>query len=334
MQYDEELLQEIEDNVDLLDYVRNYYELTKKGDDYFTNCPLHVDVTPSLSFTPSKNKYYCFSCGKGGGIISFLVNFEHLPFDDAVAKAARIAGKDLSKMCKSETYRFLNNLKRNRSIHSEPVKHEILDESEMNAYEYGRVDEWLDEGIHQDMIDKFGVKIDRWANRIVYPVRDIYGRLINIKGRTRYPNYKQLKLMKYINYRKIGCMDYFQSLDITLPFVNEKGEIIIFESVKSVMKAYQWGYKNCASAEKHTLTEEQIRLLIKLHVDVVLAYDSDISYWSNEVKNNIDLLKRFTNVFIIDDRNGLLGGAESKNSPVDIDLDTWQILYESKRKII
>lgn len=56
---------------------------------------------------------------------------------------------------------------------------------------------------------------------------------------------------------------------------------IIFESVKSVMKAYGWGYKNCVSAEKHTLTPEQIDLLIKLRVNVVLAYDSDVNYFKD-----------------------------------------------------
>ena len=129
-------------------------------------------------------------------------------------------------------------------------------------------------------------------------------------------------------------MDYFQGLNITLKYVKEKGEIIIFESVKSVMKAFGWGYKNCASAEKHTLTKEQLDLLVKLKVNVVFAYDSDISYRQSDVKQNIDKLKRVTNVYVIEDKNKLLGGVAAKNAPVDCGENIWSQLYEAKKKIV
>jgi DNA primase len=137
-----------------------------------------------------------------------------------------------------------------------------------------------------------------------------------------------------MNYYKVGVMDYLQCLEKTLPYVKEKNEIIIFESIKSVMKAYQWGYKNCASAEKHTLTPEQIELLIKLKVNIVFAYDSDVDYWQGEVRDNIDKLRRVTNVYIIEDREKLLGGKESKNSPADCGKDIWEELYTTKRKVV
>ena len=100
------------------------------------------------------------------------------------------------------------------------------------------------------------------------------------------------------------------------------------------MKAYGWGYKNCASAEKHTLTPEQIELLIQMRVDVVLAYDSDISYKKGEVRHNIDMLKRLTNVYVIDDYDKLLGGESAKNAPVDCGKEIWEVLYDSKRKVV
>ena len=113
MVYDDEMLQQINDNANLLEYVQNTgIELKQQGDDYFTNCPLHVDDTPSLSFTPSKNSFYCFSCGAKGQMIGYLMKFEGLDFDEAVEKAAQIGNTDMSKMCHSETVIFLKKYKR------------------------------------------------------------------------------------------------------------------------------------------------------------------------------------------------------------------------------
>ena len=332
MTYDDDMLQEINASVDLYEYVSQSIDLEKRGKDYFGHCPLHVDKTPSFSITPSKNSYYCFSCGRSGGIIGFLMDYEHLRFDDAVSKAAKLANMDLSKMCKSQTIAFLKNT-RNALQEKQIIDHTILPPSELNKYSKSKISEWLDEGIKQDVLDLFGIKINNRDNRIVYPVYDINGNLINIKGRTRYKNYKELRIPKYINYYPVGTMDYFQGLNITLPYVKQQNEIIIFESIKSVMKIFGWGYKNSASAEKHTLTDEQLKLLVKLRVNIVFAYDSDVSYAQEKVKMNIDVLKRLTNVYVIYDDKGLLGGKVAKNAPADLTKGIWEELYFSKTKV-
>lgn len=255
--------------------------------------------------------------------------------DEAIKKAARLANIDMSTMCKSQTMTYLKRVK--NVLHSKQSPHEehqIISESEYEKYPKEEVSEWLNEGIKQEVLDLFDVRVDNFSNRIIYPVRDIDKRLINIKGRTRYDNYKKMRLPKYINYYPVGVVDYFQGLDITKPYIEECGEMIIFESVKSVMKAYGWGFKNCASAEKHTLTDEQIRLIIKLKVNVVFAYDSDVDYNKGLVKENIDKLKRITNVYIINDRDNLLGGVAAKNAPVDCGEQIWRTLYENKRKVV
>ena len=335
MEYDDDMLREINDNADLLAYAQQTMELEQRGNDYFAHCPLHQDKTPSLSFTPAKNSYYCFSCGRSGGMIGFLIDFEGLDFDSAVEKASVLANVDMSKMCQSRTISMLKRWRTALMPKIEVAKHEIIPKKELEKFsKTEKATEWISEGIKPDVLDLFGIRIDTYGNRIVYPVYDIDGNLINIKGRTRYANYKALKLAKYMNYYKVGTMDYFQGLEITLPYIKEKNEIIIFESIKSVMKAYGWGYKNCASAEKHTLTPEQISLLAKLKVDVVLAYDSDIDYKQGEVWEDIERLRRITNVYIIQDKDGLLGGKDAKNSPADCGLDIWNELYLNKRKVV
>ena len=331
--YDPNVLEEVEKNVDLLEYVSQSIEMRQQGAEYFGSCPLHIDKTPSFSITPSKNKFYCFSCGNGGGIISFLMKYEQMSFDDAIEKAAKLGNIDMSKMCQSQTVAFLRNIKK-RKAKKECVAHDEIANAEWEKYSVENVTEWISEGIRQEEMDYFDIRVDNRTNRIVYPVKDIDGKLINIKGRTRFPNYKLFNIAKYINYFKVGCLDYLQCLDKTKEFVYEKNEIIIFESIKSVMKCFGWGYKNCASAETHTLSDEQVRLLIRLRVDVVLAYDKDVDYFSKEVWKQIEKLKKFTNVYIIEDKKNLLGSRDEKNSPADLGKDVWEELYEKKRRII
>lgn len=136
-----------------------------------------------------------------------------------------------------------------------------------------------------------------------------------------------------MNYYPIGTMDYLQGLDITLPYVKEKNEIILFESVKSVMKAYGWGYKNSASVEKHSVTDEQLKLLVKLRVNIVFAFDTDVNYRDDDLRKTINKLKRITNVYVIYDRKHLLGGKEAKNAPVDLTKEIWEQLYFNKTKV-
>lgn len=331
--YDDETLRQINKNVNLLEYVGQFIEMKRQGSDYFGRCPLHIDNTPSFCITPAKNLYYCFSCGKAGGIISYLINYEGLSFEKAVGKAAGLADMDLNKICKSNTIAFLKKIRSCALRPNIKFQHDFLDINELKKYKKEPVCEWVNEGIKPEVLDVFGVMVDAKQNRIVYPVYDIDGNLINIKARTRYPNYKKMKIPKYINYYPVGVMDYFQGLNITLPYIKEKNEVVVFESIKSVMKMYGWGYKNCVSAEKHTLTEEQENLLIKLRVNIVFAYDADINYRQTGVKETIEKLKRLTNVYIIEDKRRLLGGAETKNSPADCGKEVWDELYNARRKI-
>jgi len=332
--YDDDTLNQINENANLLEYVSQTLELEKRGDDYYGHCPLHTDLTASLSFSPKENRFYCFSCGRGGGFIKYLMEYEGLGFDEAVEKASVLANVDLTQVCHSETISYLKKVRVAMQKTRIPYVHPHLDYSEYAAYKKCPVKEWLNEGIEQRVMDKFDIRVDERQNRIVYPVYDLNGNLINIKGRTRYENYKALKLPKYINYHSVGTMDYFQSLNLTLPDVKSDGEIIIFESIKSVMKAYGWGIKNCASAEKHSLTEEQIALLVKLRTNVVFAYDSDISYQDREVKKNLDVLKVYTNVYVMEDKEGLLGGTDAKNAPADCGKEVFDTLYQYKRKVV
>lgn len=332
--YDGEMLKEIDDRADLIAYIQQNYEVEHRGDDLYMHCPKHQDDTPSLSFSIKDGFYHCFSCGRSGRMIWWLYDYEGLSFDKAVEKAAKLAEVDLQTMCQSDAMIYLKKVGQCFSRKRQKFQHTVINPAEYNKYKRAPIPEWEEEGIDPAVMKLFDIRLDERQNRIVYPVYDIDGNLINVKGRTRYDNYKALKLQKYINYYKVGKLDYFQCLNRNLTYVKEKREIIVFESIKSVMKAYGWGYKNCVSAETHSLSDEQIDLLIKLKVNVVLAWDSDVDKFDSDVQDSLKKLKQFTDVFYISDKEQLLGGKEAKNAPVDCGKEIWETLYEHKRKVV
>ena len=323
-QYDPEYIKEINQKADLLGYAKTKFEFEQRGENYFTHCPStsHIDNTPSLCINPERNMFKCFACGAGGGIINWLRFTEGLSFDNAVKKAANIAGfKPNEQGYKSQTVIVNRSL---APIQNKKVEHPILDSKIYNKFSEELPEEWLEEGISQEAMRRYYIRIDNDGNRIVYPVFDAQGNFINIKGRTRRKLFKELGIAKYINYYKVGTIDYFQGWQQALPNIVASNEIILFEGIKSCMKAYDYGYLNTVSVECHDINIEQIKLLIKLGVDVVIAFDSDVN--PSSIKG-LDLLCKFLNVYLIYNTE-LLG---EKEAPVDKGKDVWERLYTERR---
>ena len=96
MAFPESFLQELAERNDIVDVVSGYVRLTKKsGSNLFGLCPFHSEKTPSFSVSPDKQIYHCFGCGKGGSVISFIMEIENLSFPEAVAFLANRAGMQL-----------------------------------------------------------------------------------------------------------------------------------------------------------------------------------------------------------------------------------------------
>ena len=336
MTYDKDFLQEIESAVDLVEYAKAQgFEFRERQGNYWTSCPLHQDDTPSLAIRKEDGFMKCFSCGLKGKIISWLCHIERMSFQDAVQKAANLAGKELSAMCSSETVLF--NKRRASKTKKDSVQHPLLPESSYDRFDLVQPQAWVDEGILPEVMKIFDIRYDAGSSRIVYPVRMLTGGLVGIKGRSvlSADTCKALGIAKYMNYNKIQTTDFFQSLDKTIPYVEEKREIILFEGIKSCMKAFGWGYKNTAAVEGHCLNHYQVRLLIQLGFDVTVAFDSDVIYSDSQnaaLREALDTLSRFLNVYVVVDKKGVLGGTEARNSPVDCGKEVWGELYESRER--
>jgi len=332
-EYSEEIVEAIKENVDIVEFIGDYVELHKKGREYFGKCPFHDERTGSFSVTPRNQTYFCFGCQKGGDIITFCQDFLDMSYDKTIEYLGGVAGITPEKTRISPAVRFIRKTAKKKKNKQVAEKHKILDPRIMRNFQKREITKWVQEGIPQKVMDFYEVRYDQQSKRIVYPVYDHAGNLINIKGRTIYDNYKDLDIPKYINYEPVGDLDYFQGFYAKKSALLDSKEIIIFESLKSVMKADSYGYMNSVSAETSHITIFQARILIKMHCDVVLAFDSDVPLF--KIKNNdvIKQLCQFTNVFVVTDTKGLLGKREEKNSPVDKGKDVWDELYETRIKL-
>lgn len=319
MKYNGDQLNSMAEKIDIVEYIGQTEELHRKGGNYFIRCPFHKgDDTPSLCIYPDSNKWYCFGCGAGSSIYDWIRLYDQLPFSKAVEKVAELTNSELTDVAESESMALLKELKRCKNPKEEiQVTRQILDwqKDYYDKYSDELPEEWLSEGISQDALKTYNIRIDHDANRIVYPVMDSDGNLIGVKGRTRLEAYKELGIPKYINYYKIGTVDYFQGWQQALPEVIARKSVVIFEGIKSCMKAYGWNIRNTVASETSALSDSQLRLLIATGIpEITIAWDSDQKIKNIISDSKIQMLKRFSTVSIISDTKGWLG---EKEAPVD-----------------
>lgn len=328
--YDEAFIDRVKEKLPLSEYAASYIELKNKKDKLFGLCPFHYEDTPSFMIDPIKQRFYCFGCHAHGNIFSFIMKMNNVSFVQAVEIASELVGEDLSDTTHSETLSILKKLVKPNI--EKGSGHAILDKAIFESYKEYIDGSWVAEGVPKDLFSRYEIRLDKKSNRIIYPVYDTLGNFINIKGRTRDPNFKKNGIPKYMNYYKVGTMDYLQGLHLNKDAILGRREIIIFEGIKSCMKAEGFGFNNVVSAETSSLTEEQIRLLISLRVNVVVAFDKDKSL-SDYYNKNMAFLRKFAEVYYIDDTRDLLGAVSEKNSPVDMGEKVWNELYTNKKEV-
>lgn len=332
MKYNGEQLKAMADKIDIVDYIGQTEQLHRKGNNYFIKCPFHSgDNTPSLCINPVSNKWHCFGCGAGSSIYDWIMQKNNKTFQEAVEIVCKIVGEEPIQYVESESIAFLKQLKKKNNTKTILVNdRKTLDFAEdyLNKYSDELPQEWLDEDMTEEALRHYNIRIDHNANRIVYPVFDANNNFIGVKGRTRLKAFKELGLSKYINYQKIGTIDYFQGFQQAYSSVISTKSVIIFEGLKSCIKCYGWGIPNTVSSETSALSEGQLQLLVKTGIsEVIIGWDADQKV-SNIIKDaKINLLRKFTSVSVI---NNTLGG---KNAPVDKGEKVFRDLLERRIKL-
>lgn len=204
-----------------------------------------------------------------------------------------------------------------------PIGEDVKEEFFWRPY-YG----WIEEGISARTQWEFEVAFDRESRRVVYMVRDKEGQLIGVKGRTIDP--KEAEERKYLYLYRCNKSIELYNLHKAYQHILERKEVIVFESAKSCMKAYQYGFPNCVSIEGDDISDFQVRLLKEfgMEIKIVLAFDKDKDkIWNKEQASK--LTNRL--VYIVYDEWKVL---KEKDSPVDRGKNIWEKLFKRKKRFI
>ena len=219
MFYSEDIIEQVRTENDIVDVIGDYVKLQKKGSSYFGLCPFHNEKSPSFSVSPHKQMYYCFGCGEGGNVISFLMKYENYTFIEAMEVLANRAGVELPKMEYSKEQRREKDLKTKIiEINTEAAKYfhyllksdrgklaynylkgrqlsdEIIvkfglgysDKYSNNLYMYLKKKGYNDNELRETGLftydEKRGVT-DKFWNRVMFPIMDANNRVIAFGGR-------------------------------------------------------------------------------------------------------------------------------------------------------
>ena len=322
---------ELLSSIDIVEFLSQYVDLEERNGEYWGISPLSdpPEKTPSFSVRRETGRFYCFSTGIGGTAITFLKYYFHISTNEAVEILKQYAGFDGEVAEPRKKMSALSVCKRfqpQKTAQKSFTGH-ILPDDYMLRYERPpeKLAVWENEGISAESLDKFQVFYDSFSDRLVYPIRDPSGKIINVGGRTLDPLWKEKKLKKYCYFFQFGTINTIYGLSDNIESIKKRREIILFEGCKSVLMADTWGIHNTGAILTSHLSQNQAKLLIGLGCSVVFALDNDVDIRKDR---NIQKLSHYVNVSYIYDTDGLLS---EKDSPVDKGKEVFERLYVSRK---
>ena len=304
MAFPERFLDELTERNDIVDVVSQYVRLTKKsGANLFGLCPFHSEKTPSFSVSPDKQIYHCFGCGKGGGVINFIMEIENLGFRDAVEFLARRAGM---QMPEEENDKESQKRARMLALNKDAAHffyEQLYSPAGRPGLEYmqgrriGRAaatnfglgfapDTWdslrnamkakgytdfelFDAGLVRK--GKSGGFYDTFRSRLMFPVIDVRGNVIGFSGRIIGDGEP-----KYMNSPETLVFNKSRNLfALNLAKKSKSGYIILSEGNIDVVSLHQAGFDSAVASLGTSLTPEQARLISRYKSEVIIAYDND-----------------------------------------------------------
>ncbi len=300
MAFPENFINELVERSDITEVVSGYVRLSKKsGANLFGLCPFHSEKTPSFSVSPDKQIYHCFGCGKGGGVINFIMEIENLSFPDAVAflarranmplpveaqgedtsrrarhrDAARIFYEQLSTPAGEAAKKYMSDRRispttaKNFGIGCAPDTWDSLEKA-MRAKGYTDF-EMFDAGLVRK--GKNGGYYDTFRSRLMFPVIDVRGNVIGFSGRILGDGEP-----KYMNSPETLVFNKSRNLfALNLAKKSKNGYIILSEGNIDVVSLHQAGFDSAVASLGTSLTPEQARLISRYANEVIIAYDSD-----------------------------------------------------------
>ncbi len=306
MRYSEELIEEVRSRNDIVDVISGYVKLKKSGSNYFGLCPFHNEKSGSFSVSPSKQMYYCFGCGAGGNVITFIMEYENYTFMEAVRMLAERAGIELPQMEETPEER------KSRDIRSQLLEinklaavyyfHQLRGQNGSTAMNYLKKRELSDEtiqrfglgyssmysddlyryikskGYKDDILKESGLftygdgKVtDKFWNRVMFPIMDMNNRVIGFGGRVMGDGKP-----KYLNSPETKLFDKSRNLyGLNIARTSRKPNIIICEGYMDVISLHQAGFNQAVASLGTALTSGQASLMKRYTDQVLITYDSD-----------------------------------------------------------
>lgn len=307
MYYPEELVEEVRMKNDIVDVISGYVKLQKKGASHFGLCPFHNEKSPSFSVSGAKQMYYCFGCGAGGNVFTFIMNYENYTFGEAIKMLAERAGVNLPEVEYSEEMRKKENHRaRLLEANKEAAKYfyyqlrakqgEIgyrylsgrqLSVDTMKKFGLGFANKTSDDltkylkqkGFDERLLAEAGLSSydeqrgshDKFWNRVMFPIQDINHRVIGFGGRVMGEGEP-----KYLNSPETPIFDKSRNLyGLNFARTARAGNIILCEGYMDVISMHQAGFTQAVASLGTAFTSGQANLLKRYTENVLLAYDSD-----------------------------------------------------------
>lgn len=309
---DQATIQKIFDAADIYEVVSDFVNLRKRGVNYLGLCPFHNEKTGSFTVSPAKGIYKCFGCGEGGNAVNFIMKHEQLSYVDALKYLAAkyhipVEEKELTDEQKRERgeresmlivtqyaqefFQYqLNHTDEGRSVALAYLKHRGISPEMVEKFGLGYSPEArdaltraaLEKGYKLEYLVKAGLSLenergafDRFRSRIIFPVRDIAGKVIAFGGRTMSSD---KKIAKYVNSPESEI--YHKSRSLYGIFFAKKAIVqqdrcILVEGYTDVISFHAKGIEHVVASSGTSLTVEQIRLIRRLTPNVTIIYDGD-----------------------------------------------------------
>ncbi len=307
MYYSDEIIEEVRSKNDIVDVISSYVKLQKKGSSYFGLCPFHNEKSPSFSVSREKQMYYCFGCGAGGNVFTFLMEYENYSFQEALKYLADRAGVDLPEAEYSKEAReradqkailleinkvaaqyFYVQLKSPQGAHAlSYLKDRGLSDEMIHSFGLGYSNKYSNDlyqylkskGYRDELIVKAGLVTvderygasDKFWNRVMFPIMDSNSRVIGFGGRVMGD-----AKPKYLNSPETMIFDKSRNLyGLNRARSSRKPYFLLCEGYMDVISLHQAGFSNAVASLGTALTPGHAALIKRYVKEVYLTYDSD-----------------------------------------------------------
>lgn len=306
MYYSDELIEEVRSRNDIVDVISGYVRLKKQGSNYFGLCPFHNEKSPSFSVSAVKQMYYCFGCGSGGNVISFVMEYENYSFQEALKLLADRAGVTLPEAEQSYEARQQDSL-RSRILEANKLAARYYYVTLRSPEGKAGLDYLTDRGLLPDTMKKFGLGYakysdglsrylktqgfsdsflkeaglanvderngiyDKFWNRVMFPIMDVNSRVIGFGGRVMGD-----AKPKYLNSQETRVFDKSRNLyGLNFARVSRRKNMIICEGYMDVIALHQAGFTQAVASLGTAFTSGHASLIKRYVEEVFLTYDSD-----------------------------------------------------------